>query len=93
MQLPWLDVLLPFVGGLIGVAIGFLGTWIRLRHGRSAQWQRWFQESAAEFVSKLADASKGVEKAISRCDEGHSGCEDAFSKAAWYVGELPLPLN
>jgi hypothetical protein len=44
-------------------------------------------------VSKLTGASKGVEKAISRCDEEHPDCEDAFSKAAWYVGELPLPLN
>jgi hypothetical protein len=86
-------VLLPFAGGLIGVAIGFLGTLIRVRHERSAQWQRWFQESAAEFVSKLAGDSKAVEKAISRCDQEHPERRDAFSKAAWYVGELPLPLN
>jgi hypothetical protein len=89
----WLEVLLPFVGGLIGVAVGFFATWLRLRHERSAQWQRWFQESAAEFASRLGGASRAVDHAISRCKKERSECEEAVSSAAWLVGELHLPLN
>jgi hypothetical protein len=97
----WLAVVLPFISALVGAALVFVGTLVRLRHERGMEQWRQLHEGAAEFAAKLGGASTAVGYAISECKENPidqagdlpPGHEKAVEDADWLVNEARLPLS
>jgi hypothetical protein len=97
----WLAVVLPFISALVGAALVFVGTMVRLRHERDIEQWRQLHEGAAEFAAKLGGAATAVGYAISECKENpidQAGDlppehKKAVEDADWLVNEARLPLS